>query len=222
MNKVRINLLPKDILEKRKAEHLLVLVLVGIGAFFAVLAVVYGFNVIRIMNEQADLELLQAENSRYEREITRIADFENNKILVEQREQLVNAAIARKYSWSKFLNNISLIVPNEVWLSALSGGKDGVIQFSGQALAESGDTRMGQKSVAKWLVHLSEIEDIGDVWLSQSTKDSGPARELPPGALIESPNERDMMTFETNAIIKSLSEDDILSAPAPPASGGQT
>lgn len=207
MNRIQINLLPLEILEKRKAEKIISVMIMGIVAIFAVAVLVFLYSGRLVGTEINKLEELRAENARYEIEISKIAGFESNKIFVEERQQLVNGAVGSKYGWSKWLNNISLLIPNEVWLKSISAQKDGKVVFSGQALADSGSRQLGQKSVAKWLVRLSELDDMTDVWLDTSTKDSGARREPTPDMPLtdEELRMRDQMNFSIRALIAPLS-----------------
>jgi type IV pilus assembly protein PilN len=211
---ININLLPKSILEKRKLERLLKLLFMTAIVVVFLIVGVYGYNLIRISAARSDLAIVQAENQAFELEISKIADFEQNKLLVDAHENLVNTAVDGKYSWSRMLNNISLIVPNEVWLTDFSAGKDGEMSFSGLALGDD-----GQKVVAKWLVHLAEMRDTTDIWLTSSKRTNQTAAPAGPTPL--TPGEaasQELMEFQTKVKIKSLQPD----APASPAPGGKT
>ena len=221
MDKIKINLLPREVLEKRKAEQQLALMLLGLIVMVIAMASIYGFNFIRISQEQTDLELIKAENQKIQAQIAKVEDFEKNKILVEEREKLVNAAVAGKYSWSRFLNSVSLIVPNEVWLQSLTVEKGGKVSFAGRALGGSMSSGIGHRPVAKWLVHLAEMIDIGDVWLSSSKKSANSGSAQGPASVSSSSTVDATQTidFATTANIKSL-QVPVPSIPAPPASGG--
>lgn len=221
MDKIKINLLPREVLEKRKTEQRLAFMLLGLVIMVVAMASIYGFNLIRISQEQTDLDLIKAENQKVQAQIAKVEDFEKNKILVENREKLVNTAIAGKYSWSRFLNSVSLIVPNEVWLQSLTADKGGKVSFVGRALGGSLSSGIGHRPVAKWLVHLAEMNDIGDVWLDSSKKaGSSGAAQGPASASSSSTVEATAtIDFATTANIKSL-QVPAPSSPAPPASGG--
>lgn len=223
MDKIKINLLPREVLEKRKAEQRLTFMILGLVAMLGALAVVFGLNYIRISSETATLDMIKTENEQVQMQIGKIEDFEKSKAVVDQREALVNAAIAGKYSWSRFLNNISLIVPNEVWLKALTVDSDGKLSFSGTALAGSTTSGIGHRPVAKWLVHLAELQEVENVWLSSSQKstaapDTGPTLG-PILSTTSTAESRVTVDFETTAKIKSPESQP--TAPAPPAPGGQ-
>lgn len=221
MDKIKINLLPREVLEKRKAEQRLALMLLGLIVMVVVMASIYGVNFIRISQEQTDLDLIKAENQKVQAQIAKVEDFEKNKIVVENREKLVNTAVAGKYSWSRFLNSISLIVPNEVWLQSLTANKGGQVSFVGRALGGSLSSGIGHRPVAKWLVHLAEMNDIGDVWLTSSKKSGGSAATQGPATTLSlsTVDATSTIDFATTANIKSL-QVPVPSSPAPPASGG--
>ncbi len=217
MSPIQINLLPAEILEKRKAEKIISLMIIGAASLFAVVFLVFLYS-FRLVGAEVDkLEELRVENARYEREIVKIADFESNKIFVEERHQLVNEAVSGKYGWSKWLNNMSLLIPNEVWLDSIDIKENGEVSFSGTALADAGSRQLGQKSVAKWLVRLSELEDMTDVWLDSAMKSDGARREPTPDNPVteEELRTRDQMSFKINASIAPLAE-------AAAALGGKT
>ncbi len=222
MNRIRINLLPQEILEKRKAEKILSFLIIGIVGIFTVAIVAFLVVFGMVDGEANKLEDLKTDNFRYEQEIAKIADFEGSKIFVEERLQVVNAAIAGKYSWSKWLNNLSLLIPNEVWLDSLDIGAEGDVAFAGTALADTDSRQLGQKSVAKWLVRLSQLDDLSDVWLDTSKKSFGAEREpLPENPLTsEDLQLRDQMEFKVNAKLTPQTEDDS-DVSAPPNQGGQ-
>lgn len=220
MNRIQINLLPVEILEKRKAEKTISVMIVGAAALFSIVFLVFLYS-FRLVGVEVDkLEELRADNARYEIEIVKIADFESSKIFVEERLALVDGAMSREFSWSKWLNNISLLIPNEVWLNSLDAMGTGEVSFSGTALADTNSRQLGQKSVAKWLVRLSELDDLTDVWLDSTSKDAGARREPAPDTPIteEELKMRDEMSFEIKARIAPLSEP--AEGAAPP--GGNT
>jgi len=221
VDRISINLLPKEVLEKRKTEQQLAFVLLGVVVMVILLASVYGFNFVRIIQAQTDLEAVKAENARVQTEIAKIGDFERVRSLVEQKQSLISTITSKKYSWSRLLNNISLIVPNEVWLTRLEVQDQGKLSFSGKALAGTETSGIGHKPVAKWLVHMSELNDIEDVWLSTSKKSeasTGPEEgsSLPTASTADASS---TLVFESKASIKSLSEDQ--SSLVPPAPVGK-
>lgn len=221
MSRIQINLLPPEVLEKRKAEKIITRIVMGIVALFSVMVLGFFYIFQLVGVETGKVQELQAENARYEIEIVKIADFESNKILVDERQRVIDTAIADKYSYSKWLNNLSLLIPNEVWLKDLTIG-GGSVSFSGSAVADSTTRRLGQKSVAKWLVRLAEMDDLSDVWLSSSNKTEGATREIVGGETPAGDTDmRDLMKFSVTGKLTPSNKANS-DASAPPDQGGQT
>lgn len=204
-NRIYINLLPKEVIDKRKAEERLayaLLVAVAVGAF---LFAVFALNVVRISASERSIKRLEKENANYAVAIDEIRGFQDKQVQVEQREKLIESVSPLTFSWSKFLNDVSLIIPNDVWLTQLNSD-NGVISFEGKAFQEStGTTDIGHKLVAKWLVHLGQLDQLTDVWLTTSQKEE---------------KTEGRVTFTTTAKIKQP-ETKISPpvVPAPPSSG---
>jgi len=227
MSGLNINLLPKQVLEKRQAEKRLTWAIFGFVALCVLVSILYGFNLIRSMNEESKLEALKAENLRYEREIAKITDFESDKLSTEALATTVVEAIRPKYKWAGLMNNLSLIIPNEVWLTGITV-KDGEIMFTGSAQVTDTELKMAHQAVAKWLVRQGEIDDLTDIWLTRSEKMDrastfGPPSAETPGDLPDESDEA-RLEFTSQAAIKYLKELKELEegAPAPPNPGGKT
>lgn len=199
MNKININLLPKEIIEKRKTESRFVYFVFVFSALVIVLAVIYTVNFLRISAQTREIEQLKAENVRYEKAISEIQSYEVRKKELERRETLLATATSGEVTWSRFLNNVSLIVPNEIWLTSLQLNPES-ISFSASALA-SPDA--AYKPVAKWLVHLAELKSLSEIQLSSLSKSE---EELGGGVRLD---------FSSNAKFTS-SKKSASEAPAPP------
>lgn len=171
-NRISINLLPQDITDKRKGEQRLIYALIAAFCVGGLLFAIFAVNMIRISGRERVIRDLERENANYEVAISEIRSFQEKKTQMEQREKLIDSVSTFKFSWSKFLNDISLIIPNDVWLTKVNS--DGmVVSFEGLAATVGDDnTDFGHKPVAKWLVHLGQISGLSDVWLTASERSS--------------------------------------------------
>lgn len=209
--KIFINLLPRDVIDKRQAEKYLVLGFFAMAALVALMLLVYGVNYVRIAGRQGEVDNLVAENSRYAAAIGQNNKFEDRKALVDQRRQLLDKVSVNEFTWSRFLNNVSLVVPSDVWIRSISGDQE-KIAFEGSAPStEETTTQMGHTAVAKWLVHLGEISSLKEVWLDSSDKIADKDSPVP------------QVDFKSSALIKGYLPEELASAvkkPAPPAAPG--
>lgn len=209
--KVLINLLPRDVIDKRQAEKYLVFGFLISAVLVALMVLVYGVNYVRIAGRQGEVDSLTAENSRYAAAIGQNNKFEDRKALVDERRQLLGKVSLNDFEWSRFLNNISLVVPSDVWIRSISGDQEKIV-FEGSAPStEETTTQMGHTAVAKWLVHVAEISSLKDVWLDSSDKAEDKDSPVP------------QVDFKTTALIKGYLPEELASAvkiPAPPVAPG--
>lgn len=169
-NQILINLLPQEITDKRKAEKRLVMALLIAAGIGALLFAVFTVNMIRITSRERVLARLEEENSKYQVAINEMKSFQDKQNQVEQLQNLIDSVSDLDFVWSKFFNDVSLIIPNDVWLTKVTSDSK-IVSFEGLAVAEAtGTADNGHKPVAKWLVHLGQIEGLSDIWLTTSEK----------------------------------------------------
>lgn len=204
--RVNINLLPQDVIDKRRGEQRLVYALFVGLVIAGLIFVIYGFNLVRISGRESVVRQLEAENAKYKVAIEEVQIFQDKQSQLEKRKKLIESISGFDFSWSKFLNDVSLIIPNDVWLVKISGD-DKIISFDGMAQSDSSSTSdIGHKLVAKWLVHLGQVNSLTDVWLTESDRLKD--------------KEAGKIKFTTTAKIKQPEITQAASAiPAPPTSG---
>ncbi len=176
---IRINLLPPEIIEKRKYERYYPYVLI-VGAVLAfVILAVWGY--LQLMNGARTAELQSIEQSaadlRKQAEVLSV--FELKETELKARQQAANAALAGRVDIGRVAEEVSLVLPEEVWLTQLelhapvtTGDQtaDAVESFTGYAPAPSASkTAEAFKSVASTLVRLASLSDsLQDVWLNRA------------------------------------------------------
>ena len=166
---VKINLLPGEIQDKRRAEKLIIAGLVGMVVIAACLAGTFMYNMWRIDNAEKDLALLSDQVVKMERAIQGLRVYEARMAEVQKKKDIVEKALADRIVWSKLLEELMIITPNDLSLATLSGNADGVT-FSGEIQDPLDAPDSGHKPVAKWLIRLGELRLQPDVWLSSSDK----------------------------------------------------
>lgn len=174
---MRINLLPPELLQRRRARRRTiavvlvgVLVLVGLGGF-------YLLQQVRLQNVQEDLEVQQATNAQLQQRIDELRRFDELRQELEAREALLANLLANEVFWSGVLRDISLVIPGETWLTSLSGaiaepaattapgtltGLVGQMTFSGFGFTH--------RSVALLLTRFEDVRGFVNPWLSNSQK----------------------------------------------------
>jgi Tfp pilus assembly protein PilN len=91
--------------------------------------------------------------------------------LPQQRQSRVAAlssALTTRVAWDRVLREVSLVVPEDVWLSSLQAAAPTAAGITGQGIHISGFT-YSQPAVARLLARLTVIPDLQRVSLTSST-----------------------------------------------------
>ena len=168
---MRINLLPPEILERRKAERRILWVLLGAVGVAVVLAGVYGVAFFNLESRREELASVQQEVKVAETQATQLAIFEERASELETRRQTVDLALGSRVDWATVLTEMSLVWPEDMWVQSMTVMEEGGVTIEGYALNPPGDSPdAGMKSIAKVLVRLADLEGVYDVWLTHSVK----------------------------------------------------
>lgn len=174
---IRINLLPQEIIEKRKFESRIGYVIIAgiVAAVF--LAGAYGFLLWQVSGKNEVLQQNKEAANQLLNQAQAYEVFQQKEDLLQARMEVATQALSGRIDWGRIANEVSLVLPSDVWLYSLSGteGEDEDespgMEFSAYALdSESDVPDVGHKAVAKTLVRLADLELLNDVWLMESTK----------------------------------------------------
>ena len=170
---IKINLLPREILEKRWFERWIgVVIAVGLVGLVLVL-VFFSVNLWRISGQNELLQQSEQTASQLRSQAEAYEIFEAKEEVLAQRKTTADEALASRVDWGRLANEISLILPSDSWLEYLSGDEDTGMQLSGYAIDAPTDVPdVGHKSVAKTLIRLANLEQLDSVWLQSSSKES--------------------------------------------------
>lgn len=181
-----INLLPPEIAEKRKTERRRTLM--GLTGFAVACVVLAVFFIIRIQvaGVSSQVESAKQKSQRLTNAKAQLQQFADRKTELQGKQKTAADVIAERVIWSKLLNEISMVIPSDVWLSDILGdeGEDGLTfrgytpDLTSTASASGTDSEeatqaaaldtLGHKPVAKWLVRQSLIKALKTIWLTKS------------------------------------------------------
>lgn len=166
---LRINLLPSELLEKRKYEKWYGWVLfVAAGVVFVVLAVWLLF-LLEGGQKASELQLLNEQTRSYASQAKAFEIFEQKEKELASRQAVAQTALSDRVNMGRLANEISLVLPDEVWVDGISVSQQSGLTLSGNTPRTNGQgSDVAYKSVARLLVRLAELKDLGDVWLSQA------------------------------------------------------
>jgi Tfp pilus assembly protein PilN len=172
----QINLIPSEIAERRRARQITLMLGAAGLALIGVLVLIFIIQAARLSGERGNLEAQERTNQRLQRRVTQLQGFAQLQQTLRTKEQLLGQLTANEVRWSLLLNNISLVIPSDVWLTNFSGsvqlasgpttptttGPVGTIQVSGSTFTHL--------DVARWLSRLSGVDEFLFPYLSLSSK----------------------------------------------------
>jgi Tfp pilus assembly protein PilN len=177
-----VNLLPKDDGQRqRKKQNYPALVSTGVAVLVIGLMGVMYFSA-KSTAEQKDLALqdAQAELALLPTPADSAAKTASQRQLATERDQRVSAlssALTHRVAWDRVLREISLVLPEDVWLKDFAasspypaGASAAFTSANGQAptlLTLNGYT-YSHDAVARLMTRLAVIPELQNVWLQQS------------------------------------------------------
>ena len=168
---MRINLLPPEILDKRRAEKRIGYVIVAAIAVAIILAGVWAFAYFRLQNKEDELAVIQQQVQSTQAQANQLAIFEERAGELQNRQEIATLALADRRNWAKLFDEMSLVLPEDVWVQTLTASEASGLQIVGFAIDVPNDSPdQGHKSIAKTLVRLADLEQLFDVWLTNSVK----------------------------------------------------
>jgi hypothetical protein len=113
----------------------------------------------------------------------------------------LSGALSGRVAWDRVLRQVSLVLPEDVWLTNLAAAAPGADAQAGAAGFTLTGATYSQNGVARFLSRLSVVPDLEDVRLQSSQS--------------EIRNERELVQFTILADVRSPDGDAAAPAPAP-------
>ncbi|HEX2467884.1 MAG TPA: PilN domain-containing protein [Solirubrobacterales bacterium] len=148
-------------------------------ALVAVVALVLTGN--SITDRKAEISELQAREAAARTEAERLRAFADFASLSETRAQTVTSLAQSRFDWERILRELALVIPEDVWLTQLSGTAGPDIQLenapevatatnvSGPALSMVG-CATSHEAVARFLQALKDIDGVTRVGIGKSER----------------------------------------------------
>ena len=172
----QVNLLPPELRQRQRTRRQTGLVIAAVAVVVVLLVGMYVLQSMRLSALDQDLQEQQAVNQELRVQIAELEQFRQLEAALQEREQLVEGLFQNQILWSSVLQDVSDIIPSEMWLTDLTGtvtqgqpgttpgagGAVGSIQFSGSAF--------DFPTVALWLTRLEQIEGWENPWTTNAQK----------------------------------------------------
>jgi Tfp pilus assembly protein PilN len=177
-----VNLLPskKEIRERRRQAPVAALGgVVGVVAVTAVLALWFLSASSAVTERQSEVDALRAEMAAIPAPAPRDTSGDTLQQEKAARVTALSAALGKRVAWDRVLRELSLVTPNDVWLTTLQATSPTASGSStaGGAFSISGRT-YSHDSVARLLARLSLVPDLDQVKLEKSTLNKIEGRDI--------------------------------------------
>lgn len=114
----RVNLLPPEISVERRVRQMRFGAGGVVVAALAVVALAYTSSLGSVHDAQDQLAASQARQARSQQQVNSYNRVDQTYKSAEARTQLRSQALQGKVLWSQYLNNLGLVTPTNVWLTA--------------------------------------------------------------------------------------------------------
>ncbi len=199
---LRINLLPPEVLERRRWEKWYQYVFFAFFVLLVLALLAAAWLWLMTQTKEDELQGLKEQSAQYQSQAAAFSVFEKKQQELADREAVVNTALAGRVNMGRLADDISLILPEEVWMEQLLVGQDTGLSLDGYTpLTSSRSSDVGYKSVAKTLVRLDSLDDLQDVWLAAaSSTEFGDWQVEPPSAVPTT--SADVVRFQVSGEVK--------------------
>ena len=176
----QVNLLPPE-LRQRQAVRRVTLIVATIGAgVLAAIVAFYFLQTVRLSSAQDELRAQQQTNASLNAQIAELQPFAQQQAELAAKQALVDSLYVNEVSWSSVLLDVSRVIPDQSYLTNLTGqvtaptgtqiGAEpteglvpqliGNVSFSGVALET--------ETIASWLTRLEEVQGWVNPWVNNS------------------------------------------------------
>jgi Tfp pilus assembly protein PilN len=136
----------------------------------------------RIADSKAEVTTLKQEDAAASEEAKKLAAFTQFRTLSEQRIATVRTLADSRFDWERVMRELSLVLPNNVWLTSLSASATSSTAISGEGGGATSGLRgsvagpalelsgcaSGQEAVAEFVTALEDIDGVTRVGLGSS------------------------------------------------------
>jgi Tfp pilus assembly protein PilN len=155
----------------------------GVGALALVLLLLWLGRQNQVSNEKDDAAKAEQQNASLQQQVAALQSVTALDSQLAQRRQLVTAALSDDVAWTRLLQEIGTVIPNDVALTTFAGAKAGAATGTGTAAAATssvGSINVNAQgidftSAARWLLRVGDLPSLTGVWLPSSSKGAGPS-----------------------------------------------
>ncbi len=211
----RIDLIPPEVVEKHKSRRIITIMVIVFAAVFGVALAVYLITLAQAMMASERVAVIKSENVKVQQYTEKLKPYQDRKKAQDERQAIVGTMTENQVLWSSILNDISMVIPNDIWLKSVKMDVNEILTAK-ESTAAAKTTQpkppitivgyaFNHAAVARWLVHLNEINQFRGVWLDYATEQTVAAEttSAPTGT---TPQPVKVIEFQTTVYLTKFKE----------------
>ena len=167
----RLTVLPREVEIVREQRRQSAIVAGAVGGFAVLLLAIWLAQNGTVDDERRKAEEAEAEAARLRQQTAALQDATALQTQLDERRATVAAALQGDIAWTRLIQQVATVIPNDVWLTSFNGsstGGQGTVNFSAMGFDHT--------SSARWLLRVGELPTLTNLWLPSSSKQGeGPA-----------------------------------------------
>jgi type IV pilus assembly protein PilM len=191
----RITLLPREIAVVREERRQLIGAGAGVAALVVLLLAIYLLRQGQVNDAEAAADAEEARTVELQQEIASLQDIAALEVEIGERRASVVATLEGDVAWTRLLQEVATVLPNDVWLTSFQGTAGADPTAGGLGTVQVSAMGFDQTSTARWLLRVSELRSVSGLWVPSSTKtpaDTG----------------QELVTFSSSANLTEAAESD--------------
>jgi len=163
----RLSLMPPELAERREQKRQVALVAASFIVLAGGLLAVWQDKAGTVSEAEARATAEEVRLTNLQAEVQALRPVAEFEALVDERQQLVETALATDVSWSKLVQEVATVMPDDVWLQSFVGLAPQATQPGHFTVTGSG---ADHTSSARWLLRLEALQSVRALWLPSSVR----------------------------------------------------
>ncbi|MFV1989593.1 MAG: type IV pilus assembly protein PilM, partial [Acidimicrobiales bacterium] len=165
-----LSLMPTDLAERSARNRRLALVGVGAVGLIGFLGWAYVNKLDEVSDAETAADVLEAEVVVKQAEVQELSAIKTLSNEVDESASLIVSALQYDVAWSKLVQEVATVMPNDVWISSLQASAPSADSPGSLTVAGNG---ADHSSSARWILRIDPLESVTGQWLpvSQLTVD---------------------------------------------------
>lgn len=180
-----VNLMPTEIAEAAKFRRFQFAMGAAVVAAVAIVGVLYVSGRGGVSSAQSELDNANAAHTQAQSQLASLSSVSAVYAQVAAKQAMLQQAMGQEIDWSTYLSDLSLRIPDNVWLTTMTAAETGTGLASttptaagGLGTITFGGVAFSHDDVATWLDVLAKEKGFTNVYFSNSTRGALGAKQV--------------------------------------------